>query len=160
MVASEDASDSSSSELTSRDFQKAFIKAFFFFLLKEVFFFEEEEGGGETLEIGEASFTGRKTSGVKRVGRALGSKFWAYMAVPYFQHLFTIEMNCTSIKSPNELALSYFPRNFHWIPEHPKKNLTYYTNIRSRRRNLRNRRGFFYWEKNIRGQKSRESIGK
>jgi hypothetical protein len=51
------------------------------------------------------------------------------MVVPYFQHLFTIEMNRSSIKFHNELALSYFPPNFHWIPEHPQKNLTYYTNI-------------------------------
>jgi hypothetical protein len=27
------------------------------------------------------------------------------------------------------LILSYFPPDFHWIPEHPKKNLVYYTNI-------------------------------
>jgi hypothetical protein len=53
----------------------------------------------------------------------------AYMVLPYFQHLFTIEMNRASIKSPKELAHSYFPRDFHWNLEHPKKNLTYYTNI-------------------------------
>jgi hypothetical protein len=80
MVALEDASDSSSSssEPTSRDSKKVFIKAFFFFLLKEVFF-EEEEVGGETLEICEASLTGRKSSGVKRVGGALGSKLWVVL---------------------------------------------------------------------------------
>jgi hypothetical protein len=27
------------------------------------------------------------------------------------------------------LALSYFPTDFHWIPEHSQKNLAYYTNI-------------------------------
>jgi hypothetical protein len=31
--------------------------------------------GGEILEIGEASLTGRKSSGVKRVWGALGSEF-------------------------------------------------------------------------------------
>jgi hypothetical protein len=60
----------------------------------------------------------------------------AYMVLPYFQHLFTIEMNRASIKSPNELAQSYFPHNFHWIPEHPKKNLTYYTNILKQTKSL------------------------
>jgi hypothetical protein len=53
----------------------------------------------------------------------------AYMILPYSQHLFTIEMNRASIKSPNELAHSYFPQNFHWIPEHSKKTLAFYTNI-------------------------------
>jgi hypothetical protein len=53
----------------------------------------------------------------------------AYMPVPYFEHLFSIELNRSSIKSPNELALSYFPPNFHWIPEHTQKNLAFYTNI-------------------------------
>jgi hypothetical protein len=80
MEALEDASDSSSSssEPTSRDSKKAFIKAFFFFLLREVFF-EEEEVRGETLEIGEASLTGRKSSRVKRVEGALGSKLWVVL---------------------------------------------------------------------------------
>jgi hypothetical protein len=82
MVASEDASDSysSSSEPTSRDSKKAFIKAFFFFLFNEVFFFEEEEAGGETLKTREASLTGgRKTSRLKRVGGTFESKFWAIL---------------------------------------------------------------------------------
>ena len=52
-----------------------------------------------------------------------------YMVVLYFQHLFTIEMNRSFIKSPNELAFSCFLPNFHWIPEHLQKNLAYYTNI-------------------------------
>jgi hypothetical protein len=60
----------------------------------------------------------------------------AYMVLLYFQHLFTIEMNRASIKSPNELAHSYFPCNFHWIPEHLKKNLTYYTNILKQTKSL------------------------
>ena len=38
-------------------------------------------------------------------------------------------MNRASIKSPSDLALSYFPRNFHWIPKHPQKNIAYYSNI-------------------------------
>ena len=41
-----------------------------------------------------------------------------YGVVPYFQHLFSIEMNCAHIKFLGQLALSYFPPNFHWIPEH------------------------------------------
>jgi hypothetical protein len=52
-----------------------------------------------------------------------------YMILPYSQHLFSIEMNRASIKSPIELAHSYFPQNFHWIPEHSKKTLAFYTNI-------------------------------
>jgi hypothetical protein len=60
----------------------------------------------------------------------------AYMILPYSQHLFTIEMNRASIKSPNELAQSYFLHNFHWIPEHPKKNLAYYTNILKQTKSL------------------------
>jgi hypothetical protein len=53
----------------------------------------------------------------------------AYMVLSYFQHLFTIEMNRASIKSANKLSHSYFPQNFHWIPEHSKKTLAFYTNI-------------------------------
>jgi hypothetical protein len=56
-------------------------------------------------------------------------KFSACMILPYSQHLFTIEMNRASIKSPNELAHSYFLQNFHWIPKHSKKTLAFYTNI-------------------------------
>ena len=52
-----------------------------------------------------------------------------YMPVPYFEHLFTIEMNRSSIRYPSELVLSYFPPYFHWIPEHPQKNLAFYINI-------------------------------
>jgi hypothetical protein len=37
----------------------------------------------------------------------------AYMILLYSQHLFTIEMNRASIKSPNELAHFYFSQNFH-----------------------------------------------
>jgi hypothetical protein len=53
----------------------------------------------------------------------------AYVVVPYYLHLFSVEMNRSHIKFPGQLALSYFPLNFHWIPEHPLKNLAYYTNI-------------------------------
>jgi hypothetical protein len=52
-----------------------------------------------------------------------------YIRLPSFQYLFSIEKNHSYIKSPSELALSYFPPDFHWIPEHPQKNLAYYTNI-------------------------------
>ena len=56
-------------------------------------------------------------------------KPFAYMAVPYFQHLFSIETNWSQIKSPNELTLTYFPPNFHWISKHPLKTLAFYSNI-------------------------------
>jgi hypothetical protein len=53
----------------------------------------------------------------------------AYVVVPYFQHLFSIEINRAHIKFSSQLVLSYFPPNFHWIPEHLTKNLSFYTNI-------------------------------
>ena len=53
----------------------------------------------------------------------------AYVTLPFFQYLFSIEINQSSAKSEGELALSYFSPSFHWIPEHPLKNLTYYSNI-------------------------------
>ena len=56
-------------------------------------------------------------------------KTFAYMAIPDFQHSFTIEMNRSHVKSPSELAFSYFSPNFHWILEHPLKALPFYTNI-------------------------------
>jgi hypothetical protein len=56
-------------------------------------------------------------------------KPFAYVVVPYFQHLFSIEINCAHIKFPGQLALSYFSPNFHWFPEYPTKNLSFYTNI-------------------------------
>jgi hypothetical protein len=52
--------------------------------------------------------------------RALGTdvkKPSAYMILPFSQHLFSIEINRSSAKSAGELAFSYFPPNFHWIPE-------------------------------------------
>jgi hypothetical protein len=52
-----------------------------------------------------------------------------YIPLLTVQYLFSIEKNHYHNKSPKELALSYFPPDFHWIPEHPQKNLDYYTNI-------------------------------
>jgi hypothetical protein len=52
-----------------------------------------------------------------------------YISLPSSQHLFSIEKNHSHIKSPGQLALSYFSPNFHWIPKHPQRNLAYYTNI-------------------------------
>jgi hypothetical protein len=54
---------------------------------------------------------------------------YAYVRVSYFQHLFFVEMNRASINDPSQLAQSYFPTRFHWIPKHPLKDLTYYNNI-------------------------------
>ena len=52
-----------------------------------------------------------------------------YVSLPFFQHLFSIEKNHYHIQFLGQLAFSYFPRDFHWIPKHPQKNLAYYTNI-------------------------------
>jgi hypothetical protein len=41
---------------------------------------------------------------------------------------FPFKMNRSHIKFSGQLALSNFPPNFHWIPEHPL-NLAYYNNI-------------------------------
>jgi hypothetical protein len=43
----------------------------------------------------------------------------AYVRLPYFQPL----------NQPSQLALAYFPPRFHWVPEHPLKDISYYTNI-------------------------------
>ena len=51
------------------------------------------------------------------------------MVLPFSQYLFSIKINQSSAKSARELALSYFSHGFHWIPEHPLKNLAYYSNI-------------------------------
>jgi hypothetical protein len=53
----------------------------------------------------------------------------AYIRLPYFQHLFFIEIGMAPIKDPSQLALSYFPPRFHWVPEHPLKDISYYTTI-------------------------------
>jgi hypothetical protein len=42
---------------------------------------------------------------------------------------FLIEPECSNVKTASALALSYFPRGFHWIPEYPLKTLTFYSNI-------------------------------
>jgi hypothetical protein len=53
----------------------------------------------------------------------------AYIRLPYFQHLFFVEIGMAPIKDPSQLALAYFPPRFHWIPEHPLKDIAYYTTI-------------------------------
>ena len=40
-----------------------------------------------------------------------------YVPLLIIQYLFSIEKNHSQDKSPRELVLSYFPPNFHWIPE-------------------------------------------
>jgi hypothetical protein len=52
-----------------------------------------------------------------------------YVPLLTIQYLFSIEKNHYQDKSPRELALSYFPPDFHWILEDPQKNPDYYTNI-------------------------------
>ena len=42
-----------------------------------------------------------------------------YIGLPFSQHLFSIKKNHSHIQSPGQLALSYFPPDFHWILEHP-----------------------------------------
>ena len=50
----------------------------------------------------------------------------AYMILPFFQYLLSIELERSAVKSASELALAYFPPGFHWIHEHPLKNLAFY----------------------------------
>jgi hypothetical protein len=45
----------------------------------------------------------------------------AYICLPYFQHLFFVEIRMAPIKEPSQLALVYFPPRFHWVCEHPLK---------------------------------------
>jgi hypothetical protein len=52
-----------------------------------------------------------------------------YMILPFSQYLFSIELERSNVKSASELALTYFPLGFHWIPEHPLKSLAFYSNI-------------------------------
>jgi hypothetical protein len=52
-----------------------------------------------------------------------------YVILPFCQYLFSIELERSNVKSANNLALSYFPREFHWIYEHPLKSLSFYSNI-------------------------------
>ena len=44
-----------------------------------------------------------------------------YVKKQYFQNLFSIEANRASIANPLQLAKSYFPPKFHWIPEHGER---------------------------------------
>jgi hypothetical protein len=53
----------------------------------------------------------------------------AYVRLPYFQHLFFVELGMAPIKEPSQLALAYFRPHFHWVPEHPLKDISYYTTI-------------------------------
>jgi hypothetical protein len=53
----------------------------------------------------------------------------AYIRLPFFQHLFFVEIGMAPIKDPSQLAITYFPPRFHWIPEHPLKDISYYTTI-------------------------------
>ncbi|KAK9996576.1 hypothetical protein SO802_021262 [Lithocarpus litseifolius] len=52
-----------------------------------------------------------------------------YVRKQYFQNLFSIEPNRSPIVDPLQLAKSYFPPKFHWIPEHGKNNLQYYSDL-------------------------------
>jgi hypothetical protein len=52
-----------------------------------------------------------------------------YVILPFCQYLFSIELERSNLKSASNLALSYFPRGFHWIYEHPLKTLSFYSNI-------------------------------
>jgi hypothetical protein len=64
--------------------------------------------------------------------RFAGSSFKkpsSYILLPFSQYLFSIEPERSNVKTASALALSYFPRGFHWIPEHPLKTLTIYSNI-------------------------------
>jgi hypothetical protein len=66
-----------------------------------------------------------------RVPSTAYNKPSAYMFLPFSQHLFSIDLECSKAKSARDLALSYFPKGFHWIPEHPLKSLAFYSNILS-----------------------------
>ena len=52
-----------------------------------------------------------------------------YVKKQSVQNLFSIESNRASITDSFRLATSYFPQNFHWIPEHCQKNVQYYSDI-------------------------------
>jgi hypothetical protein len=64
------------------------------------------------------------------------NKSSAYMTLPFSQHLFSIELERSKVKSASDLALSYFPKGFHWIPEHPLKSLAFYSNILSQTKSV------------------------
>ena len=46
-----------------------------------------------------------------------------YVKKQCVQNLFSVEPNRASITNPFRLATSYFPPQFHWIPEHGQKNV-------------------------------------
>ena len=52
-----------------------------------------------------------------------------YVSKQYRQKMFSIEPNRALTKDPLKLATSYFPWNFHWIPEHIGKDLRYHSAI-------------------------------
>ena len=52
-----------------------------------------------------------------------------YVRKQYIQNLFSVEPNRASITNPFRLATSYFPPNFHWIPEHSQKTVQYYSEM-------------------------------
>ena len=52
-----------------------------------------------------------------------------YVKKQSIQNLFSIEPNRASITNPFRLATSYFPPQFHWIPEHCRKTVQYYSDI-------------------------------
>ena len=52
-----------------------------------------------------------------------------YVKKQCFQNLFSIETNRASITDPFRLATSYFSPKFHWILEHAKKTVQYYSDI-------------------------------
>ena len=52
-----------------------------------------------------------------------------YVKKRYVQNLFSVEPNRASITNLFRLATSYFPPQFHWIPEHSQKNVQYYSEI-------------------------------
>jgi hypothetical protein len=59
-----------------------------------------------------------------------------YVILPFYQYLFSIELERSNVKSASNLALSYFPRGFHWIYEHPLKSLSFYSNILTQTRSV------------------------
>ena len=52
-----------------------------------------------------------------------------YVKKQCVQNLCSVEPNRASITNPFRLATSYFPPQFHWIPEHSQKNVQYYSDI-------------------------------
>ena len=52
-----------------------------------------------------------------------------YLPKPAQHKLFYIEPSLLSLKDPAQIAKTYFPRNWHFTPEHPEKTLAYYKEI-------------------------------